>query len=143
MTVILFKFFGHSLIRYSPYVPLVLDQNTGFQVQDEESIFSETCEDHENIITSKAPQSMVEFVDLNEIYEKVQSRAGGGSHQRVASGLINIKATSEGQLCGINVFVERMPEAAALCGDINGRIPLEVHHEDYFRNEVGNICEIH
>lgn len=92
---------------------------------------------HNTLHQAVTTTSMVEFPDLKEIYEKVQSRAGGGSHQRVACGTINIKATSEGQLCDMNVFVQRMPEAAALCGDVNGRIPLEVNHEDYFQNQVG------
>jgi hypothetical protein len=119
------------------YFSLVLDESPEYQIKEEDSIFPEPCsEDRCNNIINKTPQSMVEFLELKDIYEKVQSRAGGGSHQRVASGLINIKATSEGQLCGMNVFVQRMPEAAALCGDVNGRIPLEVNHEDYFKNQV-------
>lgn len=102
----------------------------------EDSIFPEPCGNYCNSIINRTPQCTVEFVDLKQIYEKVQSRAGGGSHQRVSSGIINIKATSQGQLCAINVFVERMPEAATLCGDTNGRVLLEVNHEDYFGNQV-------
>jgi hypothetical protein len=101
-----------------------------------DSIFPEACVEHCNTVVNNTPQPMVEFIDLKDIYEKFQSRAGGGSHQRISSGLINIKATSQGQLCGMNVFVQRMPEAATLCGDINGRILLRVNHERYFQNQV-------
>ena len=114
-----------------------MDENIESQIKEEDCMFPEPCHDHCNNTINKTPQSMVEFLDLKDVYEKVQSRAGGGSHQRVSSGLINIRATSEGQLCGMNVFVQRMPEAAALCGDTNGRILLEVNHEDYFQNQVG------
>ncbi|CAB4006422.1 Hypothetical predicted protein [Paramuricea clavata] len=124
------------LERFTQDLMIFLDESPEYQIKGEDSIFPEPCsEDRCNNVINKTPQSMVEFLELKDIYEKVQSRAGGGSHQRVASGLINIKATSEGQLCGMNVFVQRMPEAAALCGDVNGRIPLEVNHEDYFKNQ--------
>ena len=113
----------------------VLNENIEYQVE-EDSMFPEPCQDYYNTTVIRTPQSMVEFLDLKDVYEKVQSRAGGGSHQRVSSGLINIKTTSEGQLCGVNVFVQRVPEAAELCGDTNGRIALEVNHEDYFKNQV-------
>ena len=111
------------------------DETTEYEIK-EDSMLPEPCGNYCNSIINRTPQCTVEFVDLKEIYEKVQSRAGGGSHQRVSSGIINIKATSQGQLCAINVFVERMPEAATLCGDTNGRVLLEVNHEDYFQNQV-------
>lgn len=85
--------------------------------------------------TNIVPHSTVEFLDLHDVYEKVQSRAGGGSAQRIAMGNVNITTTSEGQLCGIDVFVERLPGAAALFGDINGMIPLKVTHQSHFQNQ--------
>jgi hypothetical protein len=115
---------------------LVLNDSIEYQIKEEDSMFLESCEEQRHNTINRTPQSMVEFLDLKDVYEKVQSRAGGGSHQRVSSGFINIRAISEGQLCGMNVFVERVPEAAALSGDTNGRIPLEVNHEDYFQNQV-------
>ncbi|XP_028407014.1 uncharacterized protein LOC114529408 [Dendronephthya gigantea] len=114
-----------------------LDKDNECEFEDEDDmIFYDPNQDHcESMLVTTTPQSTVEFIDLKEVYEKVQSRAGGGSHQRVSSGEINIRAISDGQLCGMDVFVERMPEAAALCGDMNGRIPLEVNYEDYFKNQ--------
>ncbi|XP_046864271.1 uncharacterized protein LOC124458263 [Xenia sp. Carnegie-2017] len=126
----IFEEFMREFMTYCPEsknIPMK-DSNLLNEVDDYTSCLNTL---HQAVTTT----SMVEFPDLKEIYEKVQSRAGGGSHQRVACGTINIKATSEGQLCGMNVFVQRMPEAAALCGDVNGRIPLEVNHEDYFQNQ--------
>ena len=81
---------------------------------------------------------MVEFLDLQDVYEKVQSRAGGGSAQRISMGTVNITAISDGQLCGIDVFVQRLPEAAALCGDTNGKVALKVTYESHFQNQVNN-----
>ncbi len=113
-----------------------MNESTEYQIKENDSVFPEPFEGRYNTIINEATPSVVEFIDLKDVYEKVQSRAGGGSHQRVSSGLVNIKATSEGQLCGMIVFVQRMPDAAALCGDINGRIPLGVNHEGYFQNQV-------
>ena len=122
------------LERFMQDLMIFLNENIEYQVE-EDSMFVESCHDYYNNTIIRTPQSMVEFLDLKDVYEKVQSRAGGGSHQRVSSGLINIRTTSEGQLCGVNVFVQRVPEAAELCGDSNGRIALEVNHEDYFKNQ--------
>ena len=122
-----------------------MDEDIDYELEEEEdSIFNDPNEEHcEPMLVTTTPQSTVEFVDLKDVYEKVQSRAGGGSHQRVSSGEINIRAISDGQLCGMNVFVQRLAEAATLCGDINGRIPLEVNYEDYFKNQVrSNICNL-
>ena len=113
-----------------------MDESPENQIKEEDTIFPECWEDRYNTVVNKTPQAVVEFLDLKDIYEKFQSRAGGGSHQRISSGLINIRTTSEGQLCHVNVFVQRMPEAAELCGDMNGRIPLDVIHEGYFKNQV-------
>ena len=112
-----------------------MDESSASQ-KEEKDIFPKPCEDHFNLIINKTPQAVVDFMDLKDIYNKFQSRAGGGSRQRITSGLINIRTTSEGQLCDMNVFVQRTPEAATLCEDVNGRIPLDVHHEGYFQNQV-------
>ncbi|CAB3987962.1 Hypothetical predicted protein [Paramuricea clavata] len=130
------------LERFSHDLMIFLNESTEYQMKGNDSMFPEACVEYCNTIVNNTPQLMVEFIDLKDIYEKVQSRAGGGSHQRVSSGLINIKATSEGQLCGMNVFVERMPEAATLCGDINERIQLRVNHERYFQNQIAAMIRI-
>ena len=104
--------------------------------EEEESSLPEDDVQQTGRNTSVAPYSTVEFLNLQDVYEKVQSRAGGGSAQRIAMGNINITATSEGQLCGIDVFVQRLPDAAALFGDVNGKIALNVTHESHFQNQV-------
>ena len=104
--------------------------------EEEESSLPEDDVQQTRRNTSVAPYSTVEFLNLQDVYEKVQSRAGGGSAQRIAMGNINITATSEGQLCGIDVFVQRLPDAAALFGDVNGKIALNVTHESHFQNQV-------
>ena len=127
---------SESLIleRFTQDLMSYVDESSDSQNEDKD-IFPKTCKDPYNNIISQAPQVVVEFMDLKGIYKKFQSRAGGGSRQRITSGLINIRTTSEGQLCDMNVFVQRTPEAAALCGDVNGRIPLDVNHEGYFQNQ--------
>ena len=75
---------------------------------------------------------------MKDVYEKVQSRAGGGSSQRIAVGNIRISAASEGQIYGLEVYVQRLPEAALLAGEEIKRIPLQANHEAHFKNQVFN-----
>lgn len=116
-----------ELMSFEPKCEKITEDNCCFMAED--------VEDLSKHVTNNVPYSTVEFLDLRDVYEKIQSRAGGGSHQRISKGNINITATSEGQLCGIEAFVQRVPEAATLCGDFNGKVPLTVTHEAHFQNQ--------
>lgn len=59
-------------------------------------------------------------------YEKVQSRVNRQSRQRLADGKVRIMIKTEAQIEHIGVCVERIPMAAALSGDVTGRVPLNV-----------------
>ena len=66
------------------------------------------------------------FFFSSQEYEKVQSRVNRQSRQRLADGKVRIMVTADAQVAKLDVHVERAPMAAALCGDVTGRVPLKV-----------------
>ncbi|CAH3131630.1 unnamed protein product, partial [Porites lobata] len=72
------------------------------------------------------PKVKVHFLGLKKEYEKVQSRVNRQSRQRLADGKVRIMIKTEAQIEHIGVYVERIPMAAALSGDVTGRVPLNV-----------------
>lgn len=68
----------------------------------------------------------VHFLGLKKEYEKVQSRVNRQSRQRLTDGKVRIMVKAEAQITHIEVYVERAPMAAALSGDVTGRVPLRV-----------------
>ncbi|KAL9987278.1 hypothetical protein ACROYT_G001559 [Oculina patagonica] len=76
-------------------------------------------------ITTK-PNVKVHFLGFKKEYEKVQSRVNRQSRQRLADGKVRIMVTADAQITKIEVHVERAPMAAALSGDVTGRVPLKV-----------------
>lgn len=72
------------------------------------------------------PKVKVHFLGLKKEYEKVQSRVNRQSRQRLAEGKVRMVVTADAQITKIDVLVERAPMAAALSGDVTGRVPLKV-----------------
>ncbi|XP_020603124.1 uncharacterized protein LOC110042123 [Orbicella faveolata] len=72
------------------------------------------------------PKVKVHFLGLKKEYEKVQSRVNRQSRQRLAEGKVRMVVTADAQIAKIEVLVERAPMAAALSGDVTGRVPLKV-----------------
>lgn len=71
------------------------------------------------------------------MYQKAQSRVGKESRQRLIDARIRMIITFEAQIQSIKVFVERIPEAALLCNDFNGRVELETKMGKLESNKVG------
>jgi len=87
-------------------------------------------------MNAKAQGTRVQFIDLNHIYFKVQSRVGRESRQRLIDARVRMIVTFQAQIQKIKVFVERIPEAAALVGDANGRVELETKMGKLEANKV-------
>lgn len=73
----------------------------------------------------------VEFLNLKKYYEKVQTRRDGISAQRPMDCNIRILVDFDPAWISqnVDVFVQRHPESAKLCGDFNGRVKLKVKRE--------------
>lgn len=79
---------------------------------------------------------------LSQEYEKVQSRVNRQSRQRLADGKVRMMVTTDAQITQIEVRVERAPMAAALSGDVTGRVPLKVKMGAQVLNKVSIVqCE--
>ena len=81
----------------------------------------------------------MQFIDLNQVYHKAQSRVGRESRQRLVDARIRMLITFQAQIQGIQVFVERIPEAALLCNDFNGRVKLETKMGKLESNKVSRL----
>ncbi|XP_031553206.1 uncharacterized protein LOC116290330 isoform X2 [Actinia tenebrosa] len=79
--------------------------------------------------------SRVQFLNLHQVYQKVQSRVGRESKQRLVDARVRMVVTFDAQIEGIQIFVERVPEAAALLGDNTGRVELEPRMGDLVLNK--------
>lgn len=77
-----------------------------------------------------APREEVMFFNVQKCYEKVQCRKNKKSKQRVQGGTINLRVTTDHPIAKVEVYVERLPKAAVLCGDSNGRVPLKLKMEN-------------
>lgn len=79
---------------------------------------------------STAPREEIVFFNVQKCYEKVQCRKNKKSKQRVQGATINLRVTTDAPIAKVEVFVERLPKAAVLCGDSNGRVPLKLKLEN-------------
>ncbi|KAK2551871.1 hypothetical protein P5673_027111 [Acropora cervicornis] len=77
-----------------------------------------------------APREEIVFFNVQKCYEKVQCRKNKKSKQRVQGATINLRVTTDAPISRVEVFVERLPKAAVLCGDSNGRVPLKTKLEN-------------
>lgn len=68
----------------------------------------------------------------------MQSRVNRQSRQRLAEGKVRMVVTADSPITEIDVLVERAPMAAALSGDVTGRVPLKVK----MGHQVGNKVRI-
>lgn len=84
-----------------------------------------------------APREEVMFFNVHKCYEKVQCRKNKKSKQRVQGGTINLRVTTDHPIAKVEVYVERLPKAAVLCGDSNGRVPLKLKMENLMYSDVG------
>jgi len=84
-----------------------------------------------------APREEVMFFNVQKCYEKVQCRKNKKSKQRVQGGTINLRVTTDHPIAKVEVYVERLPKAAVLCGDSNGRVPLKLKMENLMYSDVG------
>ena len=71
----------------------------------------------------------IHFFNLKKCYEKVQCRKNKESKQRVSGATINLMITTDSPISRVEVYVERLPNAAALFGDCNGKVPLKIKME--------------
>lgn len=78
----------------------------------------------------------VRFQNLKPFYEKVQCRKNKHSKQRLSGATVNMVAIMDAQIQHIEVYVERCPKAAVLCGDQNGQVPLKPKMESLLFTEV-------
>lgn len=83
-----------------------------------------------------SPKTRVQFIDLHEVYQKVQSRVGRESRQRLIDARIRMLVTFQAQIHRVRVFVERIPQAAILCNDVNGRVELDTKMGKLVTNKV-------
>lgn len=72
----------------------------------------------------------VVFFNVQKCYEKVQCRKNKKSKQRVQGATINLRVATDAPISKVEVYVERLPKAAVLCGDNNGRVPLKLKMEN-------------
>lgn len=77
----------------------------------------------------------VVFFNVQKCYEKVQCRKNKKSKQRVQGATINMRVTTDIP-SKVEVYVERLPKAAVLCGDSNGRVPLKPKMENVMYSDV-------
>lgn len=66
----------------------------------------------------------------------MQSRVNRQSRQRLAEGKVRMMVTADAPITEIDVLVERAPMAAALSGDVTGRVPLKVKMGQKVGNKV-------
>jgi len=78
----------------------------------------------------------VYFLNLRNVYEKVQCRKNKHSKQRVTGAVIDMMVTYCAQIQHIEVYAERLPEAAKLCGDHNGQVPLKTRMDNLVLTDV-------
>lgn len=83
-----------------------------------------------------APREEIVFFNVQKCYEKVQCRKNKKSKQRVQGATINLRVTTDAPISRVEVFVERLPKAAVLCGDSNGRVPLKIKLENLMYSDV-------
>lgn len=83
-----------------------------------------------------APREEIVFFNVQKCYEKVQCRKNKKSKQRVQGATINLRVTTDAPISRVEVFVERLPKAAVLCGDSNGRVPLKTKLENLMYSDV-------
>lgn len=76
------------------------------------------------------PREEIVFFNVQKCYEKVQCRKNKKSKQRVQGATINLRVTTDAPIAKVEVYVERLPKAAVLCGDSNGRVPLKLKMEN-------------
>lgn len=89
-----------------------------------------------------APREEVVFFNVQKCYEKVQCRKNKKSKQRVHGATINLRVTTDTPIAKVEVFVERVPKAAVLCGDSNGRVPLKLKMENLMYSDVSLSCVV-
>lgn len=85
-----------------------------------------------------APREEIVFFNVQKCYEKVQCRKNKKSKQRVQGATINLRVTTDAPISRVEVFVERLPKAAVLCGDSNGRVPLKTKLENLMYSDVSS-----
>lgn len=78
----------------------------------------------------------VVFFNVQKCYEKVQCRKNKKSKQRVQGATINLRVATDAPISKVEVYVERLPKAAVLCGDNNGRVPLKLKMENLMYSDV-------
>lgn len=78
----------------------------------------------------------VVFFNVQKCYEKVQCRKNKKSKQRVQGATINLRVATDAPISKVEVYVERLPKAAVLCGDSNGRVPLKLKMENLMYSDV-------
>lgn len=91
--------------------------------------------------TIQPPQrSSVEFLNLKPCYEKIQTRRDGISTQRPMDCKVRMLVVFDPawNSCSVDVFVQRHPESATLCGDLNGKVKLKVNRDEKRDNLVRN-----
>lgn len=76
-------------------------------------------------VSKPQPRLKVQFLNLKQVYEKVQSRVNKQSKQRLSEARVRMVVSFDAQISEIKVYVERAPEAAALCRDKTGRVRLQ------------------
>lgn len=76
------------------------------------------------------------FFNVQKCYEKVQCRKNKKSKQRVHGATINLRVATDAPISKVEVYVERLPKAAVLCGDNNGRVPLKLKMENLMYSDV-------
>lgn len=81
-------------------------------------------------------EERVYFLNLRNVYEKVQCRKNKHSKQRVTGAVIDMMVTYCAQIQHIEVYAERLPEAAKLCGDHNGQVPLKPRMDNLMLTDV-------
>lgn len=82
------------------------------------------------------PREEIVFFNVQKCYEKVQCRKNKKSKQRVQGATINLRVTTDAPIAKVEVYVERLPKAAVLCGDSNGRVPLKLKMENLMYSDV-------
>ncbi len=84
-------------------------------------------------------KNSVHFLNLKKCYEKVQRRQDGKSSQRPMDCKIRMMAKFDPEWGArdIDVYVQRHPDSAKVCGDLNGKVKLEVTIGEKKDNTVG------
>ena len=89
-------------------------------------------------LSLRAMKNTVQFLNLKKFYEKVQRRQDGVSTQRPMDCNIRMLAKFEPAWGArdIDVYVQRHPDSARVCGDMNGRVKLDVKIGEKKENTV-------